>query len=141
MADWFLIDYGTPLERAEDDERPSDSFAKTVIESEEQLRAELARLRRGRPALLSLFRPSRPWLSIGLGPELSGLHWQGGRPGGGFKYAVNPRPLTDEHHRFEDGDDGAGFPPWGLFPTDVVVEAVLEFYRTGRLSDALHWEE
>jgi hypothetical protein len=141
MAKWVLIDYGTPLEPAEDDDSPHDYYAKAALESEGQLRAELARYRReGRPTFLSLVSPTKESLSIGLGPELSGLEWRERPPGGAGKIALNPRPLTDEEHGFDDGNGGLVFEPEHLFPTDEVIDAVLQFYRSGRLPDSLRWE-
>jgi hypothetical protein len=141
MEQWWLIDYGRPLERPEDDDSPYDYYAEMAIESAGQLQAELARLRReGRPTFLSLVSPSKESLSIGLGPKLSGLLRREGHPGGADKIALNPRPLTDEPHGFADGNGGFVFEPEYLFPTDEVIEAALQFYRSGRLPDSLQWE-
>jgi hypothetical protein len=132
MEQWWLIDYSTRQARPEDDDGPYESFAKAAIESEGQLRAELARLRQGGPALVSLVGPSQA-LSIGLGLELSGLRWRERSPGRGSKVALNLRPLTDKDHTFEDCGGGTGFSPEHLLPTEAVVEAAVEFYRSGGL--------
>jgi hypothetical protein len=139
MEQWWLIDYSTRVGWPEDDS-PYDNFAETAIESEGQLRAELARLRRSPPALVSLVSPSQAALSIGLGPELSGLRWRERPPGEGSKVALNLRPLTKEDHMFEDCGGGTGFSPEHLLRTDEVIEAAVEFYRTGgRCPESVRW--
>jgi hypothetical protein len=141
MEQWWLIDYSSRQARPEEADSPYDYYDETAIKSAGQLRAELDRLRRGRRALLRLVSPTKESLSIGLGPELSGLWWQEGHPGGASKIAMNPRPLTDEEHGFDDGNGGFVFEPEHLLPTDEVIEAVVEFYRSGRLPDSLRWEK
>jgi hypothetical protein len=142
MAEWLLTDYGTPLPRPEGVAGPYDEYAETAVQSEGQLRAELARLRRaGRPTLLSLASPSGAALEIGLGPELSGLYWRGPGPLGWHSLAVSPRLLADEAQGFADGDGGFVFEAEQLFATDEVIEAVVYFYRHGEPPDTLQWVE
>jgi hypothetical protein len=142
MAEWRLTDFGTPGPRPEGAVGPYDEYAETAIQSEGQLLAELARLRRaGRPTFLCLVAPTKEMLCIGLGPELSGLFWKGPGPMGWHSLAVSPRLLADEEQGFADGNGGFVFEAEQLFPTDEVIEAALHFYRHGEPPDTLQWVE
>jgi hypothetical protein len=111
MEQWTLTNYGSPLDRAEDDYSHYDYHSTVAIRSEEHLRAALARVRRGGPVMLDLDSPSQASLEIGLGRELSGLRWQRSAPQLESKFALNLRPLTDKDHMFADGGGGTGFRP------------------------------
>jgi hypothetical protein len=139
MEQWRLIDYGTWLAPAEGDYSSYGDYATVALRSEGQLRAELARLRRGRPALVSLVSPSQASLGIGLGRELSGSRWRRTTPELESKVALNLRPLTDKIHGFEDGGGGTGFCPEHLLPTDAVIAAAVDFYRSGGLCPGWVW--
>jgi hypothetical protein len=140
-AEWLLIDYGTPLERAPDDHSPYDYFATSAIQSEGQLQEELARLRQAPPAMVSLVSPSKESVEIGLGPELSGLRWEGPDPRSWCKLALALEVVAEEEQGFADGGGGFVFEPRHLFPTDEVIEAAMHFYRTGRPPGWLEWED
>jgi hypothetical protein len=142
MARWLLTDFGTPLERPEGVVGPYDEYAETAIQSEDQLLAELERLRRaGRPTFLSLAGPPEEALKIGLGPELSGLYWAFPDPRKRNKLALAPKVLAEEEQGFADGNGGFVFEPRHLIPTGEAIEAVVQFYRTGRPPDGLEWED
>jgi hypothetical protein len=141
MKEWRLVNYGEPVNAApEEYDGYHEFYATATIESEEQLREELQRLRRGEPTLLHLYGPPDGYLSIGLGEALSGLGWRAPSPGlVPHKQAFNPRPLTDQWLVCWDDGGGADFRPEHQLPTDEVIAAVGYYYRHGRLSDALQW--
>jgi hypothetical protein len=143
MTGWVLIDHRAPLEREPDEDSGFAYYPKEAVGSEAQLREALAHFRRLEPALIILVSPSKESLEIGLGPELSGLQWAsaGDWRSNRVVRAVNPHPVTDQGMEIEDGGGGRGVEARHLLPTDEVTEAVIEFYRTGRLSDSLQWEK
>jgi hypothetical protein len=141
MSEWVLIDHRKPLEREPDEYSGFAYYPKEAVESEAQLRAALAHFRQLEPALLVLVSPSKESLEIGLGPDFSGLRWKKPPSRWNSKHAVNPHPVTGQGLEIEDGGGGSGIEADHLFPTDEVIEAVVQFYRTGRRPDSLQWED
>jgi hypothetical protein len=155
MGGWLLIDYRYRMSEEEYllgldlppgvlppglQVPPEAELRETEITSEAQLREALAHYRREHPSpLLSLVSPSQQSLSIGLGPELSGLEWREPSPDWHSEVAINPHPVAEKAHLFCDGGGGSVFQPDELLPTDQVIEAVVSYYRDQRRPESLQW--
>jgi hypothetical protein len=139
MSEWRLTNFSRALGWEPDESGTLPGHETVAVESEGALREELARLRRGSPALLYLWGSPAGSLSIGLGPELSALCWREPSPGLGSRRAFIPRPLTDQTLVCWDSGGGADFLPQYQLPTDEVIEAVVSYYRHQELPDTIQW--
>lgn len=119
------------------------SWPTTRITSEAQLRELLERYRfRHPPSELCLGGPIDEALYIGIGPDLSGLRWVKQSWDRNYKIAINRHPLVESFREFCDQGDigGTTFDPEHLLPTERVIEAAVQFFRTQHRPDSVEWE-
>jgi Immunity protein Imm1 len=138
MSKWTLIDC-LPMVADQDD------LPRTLVGSEEELRAELNRYRLRQPAsIVELVSPGGETLQIGLGGSLSGMRWlQGsGDPANRqLRMSLADRTYSDHGVEFRYQGSDTGFRPKHLIPAEKAIDAAVEYFQTGKLPAWLKWAE
>lgn len=135
MQNWQLLDFLQPLGEGQE-ESP-----RTVVQSEEQLRAELSRLRQRRPAMVALVNPQGERLDFGIGGPWSGIQWTTPPYSDNFKTAVASTAPVTSSIEFACEGSVSGFRPEHVLSVEVVMEAVIYFFKHHQLPDWLTWLE
>lgn len=132
MEHWQLID---TIESAD----APEEFPRVAIQSVEQLRAELGRLRQREPSVIGLQGPDQEGLQIGFGGPLAGIRYY--VQGNAERVILADRPYSEKRVDFKSEGDFLAFWPDELVPVDQASEIVTHFYRTRSFPEWANWKE
>jgi hypothetical protein len=132
MADWHLVDSMNPSETP-------DGFPRTVIRSQEQLRAELGRLCQRDPAIVGLEGPGDQALEIGIGGPFAGLRLF--RHQRAWRVVLADRTYSPNPIDFAFEEGVLSFWPDELIPVEQAIGVIAHFYEHQQLPDWVGWKE
>jgi hypothetical protein len=134
MGKWQLADCMNPVEKMED-------TPVIAIQSEEQLREELNRMRARKPGIVFLLSPENERLELGIGGPFAGIRWMKPPSEKFFKEAVADRIYSPEPIEFSAEGSDTPFFPEHLFPVEEIIEAAAYFFNHHRLPGWITWSE
>ena len=132
MKDWHLVDSSKPSEAP-------DGFPRVAVASEQNLRAELERLRHGQPAIVGLEGPIDQALEIGIGGPVAGLRlFRNRRP---WRIVTADRICSEKPIDFAFEENALSFWPDELLPVEQAIGVIIHFYKYQQLPDWVGWKE
>jgi hypothetical protein len=134
MVRWEVIDLINPADGPEE-------FPRVVVQTEAQLREELARLRLRQPAIIGLASSTGEGLQIGFGGPFAGIRWLKSTHSARGGAVLADRIYCDKRIDFAAEEDTIAFWPENLIPVESAIEVIVYFYKNHRLPDWIAWKE